>query len=104
MAMWRAECVPLHRGSTVVVQTRITRNDGRPRRDQTQTQMVLDGNERKAPVRPAESLGTPRRRCARVRDRDFTSTGGLRELAAGRQRIVPSRAIASAVKVRCETR
>ena len=37
-----AETVPLHRGrSTIVVQTRITRNDGRLAAIITQTQMVL---------------------------------------------------------------
>ena len=39
----RAECVPLHRGrSTIVVQTRISRNDGRLAAIVTQTQMVMD--------------------------------------------------------------
>ena len=39
----RAECVPLHRGrSTIVVQTRITRNDGKLAAIVTQTQMVID--------------------------------------------------------------
>ncbi len=38
-----AECVPLHRGrSTIVVQTRITRNDGKLAAIVTQTQMVID--------------------------------------------------------------
>ena len=38
-----AECVPLHRGrSTIVVQTRITRSDGKLAAIVTQTQMVLD--------------------------------------------------------------
>jgi len=38
----RAESIPLHRGrSTIVVQTRITRNDGRLAAIITQTQMVL---------------------------------------------------------------
>jgi uncharacterized protein (TIGR00369 family) len=37
-----AACVPLHRGrSTIVVQTRITRNDGKLAAIVTQTQMVL---------------------------------------------------------------
>ena len=41
-----AESVPLHRGrSTIVVQTRITRNDGRLAAIVTQTQMVLEGKE-----------------------------------------------------------
>ena len=40
--MARAECTPLHRGrSTMVWQTRITRNDGRLCALVTQTQMVL---------------------------------------------------------------
>ena len=40
-----AESVPLHRGrSTIVVQTRITRNDGRLAAIVTQTQMVLEGS------------------------------------------------------------
>ena len=40
----RAETVPLHRGrSTIVVQTRITRGDGRLAAIVTQTQMVLEG-------------------------------------------------------------
>jgi uncharacterized protein (TIGR00369 family) len=39
----RAEAVPLHRGrSTIVVQTRISRNDGRLAAIVTQTQMVMD--------------------------------------------------------------
>ena len=39
----RAECVPLHRGrSTIVVQTRITRSDGKLAAIVTQTQMVLE--------------------------------------------------------------
>ena len=39
----RAEAVPLHRGrSTIVVQTRITRRDGKLAAIVTQTQMVLD--------------------------------------------------------------
>ena len=38
----RAECIPLHRGRTTMVwQTRITRNDGRLCAMVTQTQMVL---------------------------------------------------------------
>jgi uncharacterized protein (TIGR00369 family) len=38
----RAECTPLHRGrSTMVWQTRITRNDGRLAALVTQTQMVI---------------------------------------------------------------
>jgi 1,4-dihydroxy-2-naphthoyl-CoA hydrolase len=38
----RAESIPLHRGrTTIVVQTRITRNDGRLAAIVTQTQMVL---------------------------------------------------------------
>ena len=42
----RAECVPLHRGrSTIVVQTRITRNDGRLAAIVTQTQMVLGAKD-----------------------------------------------------------
>ena len=41
-----AETLTLHRGrSTIVVQTRITRNDGRLAAIVTQTQMVLDGKE-----------------------------------------------------------
>ena len=41
----RAECVPLHRGrSTIVVQTRITRGDGKLAAIVTQTQMVLEGS------------------------------------------------------------
>jgi 1,4-dihydroxy-2-naphthoyl-CoA hydrolase len=41
----RAESIPLHRGrTTIVIQTRITRNDGRLAAIITQTQMVL-GNE-----------------------------------------------------------
>jgi acyl-coenzyme A thioesterase PaaI-like protein len=41
-----AESVALHRGrSTIVVQTRITRNDGRLAAIVTQTQMVLEGKE-----------------------------------------------------------
>jgi 1,4-dihydroxy-2-naphthoyl-CoA hydrolase len=40
----RAECVPLHCGrSTIVVQTRITRSDGKLAAIVTQTQMVLEG-------------------------------------------------------------
>ena len=39
----RAEAVPLHRGrSTIVVQTRITRQDGKLAAIVTQTQMVMD--------------------------------------------------------------
>jgi 1,4-dihydroxy-2-naphthoyl-CoA hydrolase len=39
----RAETIPLHRGrSTIVVQTRITRSDGRLAAIVTQTQMVLE--------------------------------------------------------------
>jgi 1,4-dihydroxy-2-naphthoyl-CoA hydrolase len=39
-----AECVPLHRGrSTIVVQTKITRQDGKLAAIVTQTQMVLEG-------------------------------------------------------------
>ena len=39
----KAECTPLHRGRTTMVwQTRITRNDGRLCALVTQTQMVLD--------------------------------------------------------------
>jgi uncharacterized protein (TIGR00369 family) len=39
----KAECVPLHRGrTTMVFQTRITRNDGKLCALVTQTQMVLD--------------------------------------------------------------
>ncbi len=39
----RAECVPLHRGrSTIVVQTRITRNDGKLAAIVTQTQIVME--------------------------------------------------------------
>lgn len=42
-----AETVPLHRGrSTIVVQTRITRGDGRLAAIVTQTQMVLDADRR----------------------------------------------------------
>ena len=38
----KAESIPLHRGrSTIVIQTRITRNDGRLAAIVTQTQMVL---------------------------------------------------------------
>ena len=38
----RAECLPLHRGrTTMVMQTRITRNDGRLCAMVTQTQLVL---------------------------------------------------------------
>lgn len=41
-----AECVPLHVGrSTIVLQTRITRNDGKLAAVVTQTQMVLDAKE-----------------------------------------------------------
>lgn len=39
----KAECIPLHRGRTTMVwQTRITRNDGRLCAMVTQTQMVLE--------------------------------------------------------------
>jgi uncharacterized protein (TIGR00369 family) len=39
-----AETIPLHRGrSTIVLQTRITRSDGRLAAIVTQTQMVLEG-------------------------------------------------------------
>ena len=39
----RAESIPLHRGrTTIVIQTRITRNDGRLAAIITQTQMVLE--------------------------------------------------------------
>ena len=42
----RAETVPLHRGrSTIVVQTRISRNDGKLAAIVTQTQMVMDAKE-----------------------------------------------------------
>jgi len=42
----RAECVPLHRGrSTVVVQTRITRSDGKLAAIVTQTQIVMQAPE-----------------------------------------------------------
>jgi 1,4-dihydroxy-2-naphthoyl-CoA hydrolase len=42
----RAEAVPLHRGrSTIVVQTRITRSDGKLAAIVTQTQMVIEGSE-----------------------------------------------------------
>ena len=41
-----AECVPLHVGrSTIVLQTRITRNDGKLAAVVTQTQMVLSAKE-----------------------------------------------------------
>ncbi len=41
-----AECVPLHVGrSTIVLQTRITRNDGKLAAVVTQTQMVLGAKE-----------------------------------------------------------
>jgi len=41
-----AECVPLHVGrSTIVLQTRITRNDGKLPAVVTQTQMVLGAKE-----------------------------------------------------------
>jgi 1,4-dihydroxy-2-naphthoyl-CoA hydrolase len=44
----RAECTPLHRGRTTMVwQTRITRNDGRLCAIVTQTQLVLTGREKK---------------------------------------------------------
>jgi 1,4-dihydroxy-2-naphthoyl-CoA hydrolase len=40
-----AECTPLHRGRTTMVwQTRITRNDGRLAAVVTQTQLVLESN------------------------------------------------------------
>jgi 1,4-dihydroxy-2-naphthoyl-CoA hydrolase len=38
----RAEAVPLHRGRSTIVQTRISRNDGRLAAIVTQTQMVMD--------------------------------------------------------------
>ena len=42
----RAECIPLHRGRTTMVwQTRITRNDGRLCAMVTQTQMGLERNK-----------------------------------------------------------
>ena len=42
--MAHAESITLHRGrSTIVVQTRITRNDGKLAAIVTQTQMVLAG-------------------------------------------------------------
>jgi uncharacterized protein (TIGR00369 family) len=42
----RAEAVPLHRGrSTIVVQTRITRQDGKLAAIVTQTQIVMDAKE-----------------------------------------------------------
>ena len=42
----RAETVPLHRGrSTIVVETRIMRNDGRLAAIVTQTQIVIEGKE-----------------------------------------------------------
>jgi 1,4-dihydroxy-2-naphthoyl-CoA hydrolase len=42
----RAESIPLHRGrTTIVIQTRITRNDGRLAAIITQTQMVLEAKE-----------------------------------------------------------
>jgi uncharacterized protein (TIGR00369 family) len=41
-----AECVPLHVGrSTIVLQTRITRNDGKLAAVVTQTQMVLEAKK-----------------------------------------------------------
>ncbi len=41
-----AECVPLHRGrTTIVAQTRITRNDGKLAAIVTQTQIVMDGKD-----------------------------------------------------------
>jgi uncharacterized protein (TIGR00369 family) len=44
----RAECTPLHRGRTTMVwQTRVTRNDGRLCAIVTQTQLVLTGREKK---------------------------------------------------------
>jgi uncharacterized protein (TIGR00369 family) len=40
----RAECVPLHRGrTTMVVQTKITRDDGKLAAIITQTQIVMEG-------------------------------------------------------------
>jgi uncharacterized protein (TIGR00369 family) len=42
----RAECVPLHRGrSTIVLQTRITRGDGKLAAIVTQTQIVMQAQE-----------------------------------------------------------
>ena len=42
----RAESIPLHRGrTTIVIQTRITRDDGRLAAIITQTQMVLETKE-----------------------------------------------------------
>ena len=42
----RTEAVPLHRGrSTIVVQTRISQNDGKLAAIVTQTQMVMDAKE-----------------------------------------------------------
>lgn len=42
-----AECVPLHVGkSTIVLQTRITRTDGKLAAIVTQTQIVLEGRKR----------------------------------------------------------
>ena len=41
-----AECLPLHRGrTTIVAQTRITRNDGKLAAIVTQTQIVMDGKD-----------------------------------------------------------
>ena len=41
-----AECTPLHRGRTTMVwQTRITRNDGRLAAVVTQTQLVIEPKE-----------------------------------------------------------
>lgn len=42
----RAECVPLHRGrSTIVIETRIRRNDGKLAAIVTQTQIVIKGKD-----------------------------------------------------------
>jgi 1,4-dihydroxy-2-naphthoyl-CoA hydrolase len=42
----RAVCTPLHRGrTTVVLETRITRSDGKLAAIVTQTQLVLDGRD-----------------------------------------------------------
>jgi len=42
----RAVCVPLHRGrSTIVLETRITRGDGKLAAIVTQTQLIFDGKE-----------------------------------------------------------
>lgn len=44
----RAECIPLHKGRTTMVwQTRITRNDGKLCAMVTQTQMVLEKKKKK---------------------------------------------------------